>query len=91
MSGQTETAVVSCSGTGLKGAVTVWRDEKSSEAVGFKLVFLVCLSLGIQSRVCILILRQVVCVASVSSVVTTRASLPPMCQKDGAASSVSSV
>lgn len=26
--------------TGLKGAVTAWRDENPSEAVGFKLVFL---------------------------------------------------
>lgn len=80
--------MVCCSVTGLKRAVTVWREKNPSEAVGFKLSFLVCLSLVIQSRVCVLILRQVVCVASVSSVVTARASLPPMCQKHDAASSV---
>lgn len=65
MLGQTEAAVVCCSAARLKGAVAAWRDEKPSEAVDVKLVFLVCLSLGIQSRVCILMLRQVVCVASV--------------------------
>lgn len=64
---------------------------KPFRGVGFKLMFLVCLSLVIQSRVCMLILRQVVCVASVSSVVTARASLPPMCQKHDAASCVSSL
>lgn len=37
------------------------------------------------------ILRQVVCVASMSSVVTARALLPAMCQKHDAASSVSSL
>lgn len=81
MSGQSGAAVVSCSGTALKGAVTVGRGGKPSEAV----------SLGLQSRVCVLILRQVVCVASVSSVVTATPSLPPVCQKYGAACSVSSV
>lgn len=91
MKGQSEAAVVCCSVAGLKRALTAWRDENPSEAVGFKLVFLVCLSLVIQSRVCMLILRQVVCVASVSSVVTARASLPPMCQKHDAASCVSSL
>lgn len=81
--------MVWCSVTGLKGAVTAWRGEKPSEAVGFKLMFLVCLSLGMQGSVGIL--RQVVCVASVNSVVTARALLPPVCQKHDAASSVSSV
>lgn len=47
---------------------------------------LVCLSLGIQSGVCMWTWRQVVCVASGSSVVAARASLPPVCQKHDAAS-----
>lgn len=83
--------MVCCSVSGLRDAVPARRDEKPSEALGFKLVFLGCLSLGIQSGVCMLTWRQVVCVASVSSVVAARASLPPVCQKHDAASSVSSV
>lgn len=52
-------------------------------------MLLVCLSLGTQSSMGIL--RQVVCVASVNSVVAAGALLPPLCQKHDAASSVSSV
>lgn len=84
-------AVVCCFVSGLRGAVSAWRDAKPSKALGFKLVLLVCLSLGIQSRVCVFTWRQVVCVASVSSVVAAGASLPLLCQKHEAAFSVSSV
>lgn len=78
-------------GLGSKVQLLCGEVKKPSEAFGFKLVFLICLSLGIQSRVCMLVLRQAVCVASVSSVVAARASLPPVCQKRDAASSVSPV